>query len=165
MGNFQIIQLKNQKYAFIDAAHIVNYMNKYSRYMGELDRTILDFFIKCSSGLPLPSGRWGNAIALALEINDYIVAEYLINNSERLMLDTDTVVSELGGKNAWSLKDEYLFSQLTYEEEILPIREGETEEDYKKYVDYMNRIKLANERLEAKLSITSEDKKLLNQKK
>ena len=68
----------------------------------------------------------------------------------------------MGSKDFWSLEEEYLYSQLTYEEEIMPIRNGEKEEDYRKYVDSIIRNKLANERLEEKLSITNEDKKILN---
>ena len=107
----------------------------------------------------MPSGRWGNPIALALEVNNYVAAEYLIENSDRFELDTDNVVSELGGKNPWSLKDEFLYSQLTYDEEILPILDGQTKENYQKYVDSIIRNKLANERLKEKLLIPSEDKR------
>ena len=161
MESIQIAQLKIRRSAFINAANLVTYMNKYRYYMDEKDRKTIDFFTLISEGLPLPSGRWGNAIALALEVNNYVAAEYLIENAHRLELDTNTVVSELGGKNPWSLKDEYLYSQLTYEEEIMPIREGQTKENYQEYVDSITRNKLANERLEEKLSITSEDKKIL----
>lgn len=162
MENMRITQLKIMRSAFITAANLVNYMNNYKYYMDEKDRKTLDVFTQISDGLPLPSGRWGNAIALALEVNNYIAAEYLIDNSDRLGLDTNTVVSELGGKNPWNLKDEYLFSQLTYEEDILPIRNGQTEENYKAYVNSITRNKLANKRLEEKLSIASKDKKILS---
>ncbi len=161
MGKIQIVQLKMGRSAFIKAASLVEYMRKYSYYMDEKNRESLDYYAELSEGLPLPSGRWGNAIALALEINNYVVAEYLIENSDRLKLYTNTVVSELGGKNPWSLKDEYLYSQLTYDEEIMPIIDGISKETYQGYVDYMTRNKLANKRLEEKISITSEDKKIL----
>ena len=161
MRNMKIALLKIRKSAFIIAANLVAYMDKYSYYMDEKDREALELFTQISGRLPLPSGRWGNAIALALEVNNYVAAEYLIENSDRFDLDTNTVVSELDGKNPWSLKDEYLYSQLTYEEELMPIVEGQTEEKYQEYVDSITRNKLANERLEEKLSITSEDKKIL----
>ena len=161
MNNIKIAQLKIRKSAYINAANLVTYMNNYSYNMDDENRSTLDVLAQISDGLPLPSGRWGNSIALALEINNYVAAEYLIDNSDRLELDTSTVVSELGGKNAWSLKDEYLFSQLTYEEVIMPIIEGQTKDDYQKYVDSIIRNKLANKRLEEKLSIKNEDKKIL----
>lgn len=165
MGSMQISQLKIRKSAFINATNLVTYMNNYMYNVDEKDIETLDFFAEFSEGVPLPSGRWGNAIALALEINNYVAAEYLIENADRLKLDTDTVVSELGGKSAWSLKDEYLYSQLTYEGTIIPKREGQADDDYQKFVNSIVRNKLANERLEKRLSITSEDKKILNKQK
>ena len=153
---------KVKKSAFIIAANLVTYMNKYRYFMDEKDRKTIDTFAEISEGLPLPSGRWRNAIALALEINNYVAAEYLINNSDRLGLNTNTVVSEFGGNNPWSLKDEYLYSQLTYEEEILSRRKDQTDKDYQEYVEYISRNKFANNRLENMLLITSEDKKTLN---
>lgn len=157
MDNFKIAQLKAGKYAFMKASALVTCMTKYSDYLDEKDRNNLDFFAQISEGLPLPSGRWGNAIALALEINNYVAAEYLIENSDRLGLDINTIVSEFGGKNPWSLKDEYLYSQLTNEVEIMPISDGQTKENYQEYVDSIIRNQLSNKRLGETLSITSEE--------
>ena len=162
MNNIQVSQLEIKKRAFIKAANLVTYMDKYRYYMDKNNRDIIDTFILISEGLPLPSGRWGNAIALALEVNNYVAAEYLIDNANRLKLDTNTVVSELGGKNPWSLKDEYLYSQLTYDDELLEKAKGQSEDNYKEYVNYITRNKEANERLEKKLSITEDDKKVLS---
>ena len=152
----QIEQLKNRKSAFLIAANLVTCMNRYSYYMNEKDRELLDLFIKISQGLPLPSGRWGNAIALALEINNYVIAEYLIKNADRLGLSTDFVVSELGFKNPWNLKDEYLFSQLTYDEDETIKNYQNGDKTNKKII--LRNI-LANKRLEKELCITEEDKK------
>lgn len=165
MRNMRIGQLKIRKTSFLRASSLITYMNKYSYYMEEKDREILDIFTEISDGLPLPSGRWGNAIALALEINNYIAAEYLIENADRLKLEKDFVVSELGGKNSWSLRDEYLFSQLIYEEEIMSKIEQDNEDGYKMYLEFALRNKAANERLEKRLSMTIEDKKVLNKSK
>ena len=161
MDNIQIAELLIRRSAFITAANLVTCMNEYRYHMDENNRKSLDTLTLFSKGLPLPSGRWGNAIALALEINNYVAAEYLIENADRLWLDTNTVVSKLGGKNPWSLKDQYLYSQLTYDEVIMPKGKEQTDYEFQEYVDSIIRNKLANERLEAKFSITSEDKKLL----
>ena len=162
MKSMQIAQLKIRRNAFLNATNLVTYMNKYSYDMSEKYRNALDLFTEFSEGLPLPSGRWGNAIALALEINNYVAAEYLIENADRLKLKTDLVVSELGFENPWSLKDEYLFSLLTYDEEIASKTEQDSDEEYKKYVETILRNKNAKERLEKRLSITSKDKKVLS---
>ena len=159
MEIMQIEQLKIRKLAFVKAANLVTYMNKYSYSMSENDREALDLFIKISEGLALPSGRYGNAIALALEINDYVVAEYLIENANRLRLDTNFVASELGFKNPWTLKEEYLFSQLTYDEDAMLKR---CQKKTKMYNRFVLRNIWANKRLEKELSVTIEDKKVLN---
>lgn len=165
MTNMNIAQLKIRQRAFINATNLVTYMNKYSYDMSEKNRKTLDFFTEYSEGLPLPSGRWGNVIALALEVNNYAAAEYLIENAERLKLRTDFVVSELGFKNPWSLKDEYLYSLLTYDDKIELKPDFYSDEEYKLYVENIIRNKEAKDRLEKKLSITSEDKKVLSLKK
>ena len=155
MENMRIAQLKLRKHAFTMAAELVNVMDEYGYKMNDISGLRLESLAGISGGMPLPSGRWGNAIALALEINNYVAAEFLIENAEELNLDTNSVASELGGKNVWSLKEEYLYSQLTYE----GIDDGLMlcKEDYQE----MEKQKLANERLEKKLSITEEDKKVL----
>lgn len=162
MKSMQIAQLKIRRNAFLNATNLVTYMNKYSYDMDEKHRKALDLFTEFSEGLPLPSGRWGNAIALALEINNYVAAEYLIENADRLKLKTDFVVSELGFENPWSLKEEYLFSLLTYDEEIASKMDQDSDEEYKKYVENILRNKNAKERLEKILSIASKDKKVLS---
>ena len=140
MDKIHLAQLKIRKSAFIDSAELVSHMNTYAYSMNENDRKLVDFLAEHSEGLPLPSGRWGNAIALALEVNNYIAAEYLIENAERLKLDTNTVVSELGGVNPWSLKDEYLYSQLTFEDYAGAIRH-EKDRVYQQYVEFSDNNK------------------------
>lgn len=160
MNNLYIAQLKIRKSAFIDSVDLVSHMNKYAYSMDEKERNLVDFLAKYSEGLPLPSGRRGNAIALALEVNNYVAAEYLIENAERLNLDTNTVVSELGGANRWSLKDEYLYSQLTFDDSVDVIRDKK-ERAYQQYVEFFDNNKEANKRLEKRLSVTDEDKKVV----
>lgn len=80
----------------------------------------------------------------------------MIENADRLNLDTDFVVSEPGGKNVWSLKEEYLYSQLTYEgidDDNLDLCDDEYYQ--------LERQELANERLKRIFSITEEDKEIL----
>ena len=111
----QLIQLKLSKKSYMDACRLVSVMEKYSYSLLESDEEQLRLYASISQGMPLPSGRWGNAIALALETNNYISANYLVEHSKELNLETDKVVSEFGGKNSWGLKDEFLFSLLTHE--------------------------------------------------
>lgn len=161
----QLCQLKLGKKAYMNACHLVSSMEKYSYSLLKNDENQLSAYAYISQGVPLPSGRWGNAIALALETNDYISANYLIEHAEELNLRTDSVVSEFGGKNPWGLKDEFLFSLLTHEslgddlanemKDILSAAELE------KIIEYNNRQSVAIESLEKKLAITSEEKQLI----
>ena len=149
--------LKIRKTAFMNATNLINYMNKYLYYMKEEDLRAIETFAEFSDGLPLPSGRWGNAIALALEANNYLVAEYLIEHAEELKLQTNYIVSEYGYKNPWTLKDEYLFSQLTNDDTVRDKLDCQSFEEYNIYLQSVFRNKAANQRLEEKLCITQED--------
>ena len=161
MKKFQNEQLKLREKAFIYSAYLTYYMDQYSSYMKEENQDALDYFAKFSTELPLPSGRWGNAIALALELHHYDVAEYLIEHADEFCLLTDSIVDELGVEKPWSLKDEYLYSQITYDPFIISKKDYETEEEYSRYLDSIERNKEANQRLAKKFSISRGDQKKL----
>ncbi len=164
MDIITLAQMKIRKDAFIKSSLLVSNMNKYGIYRDPKYTGIIDFLLFIEEGLPLPTGRWGNAIALALEINNYIAAEYLIENAKRLKLNTDYVVSELGGRNKWTLKDEYLYSQLTYDDDINDMEIG-IDFESNALAKYIRDNKEANERLEKLLGITDEDKEIIHKTK
>ena len=150
--------------ACLNSAFLTFYMSQYSHSMDECDRKGIDLYAKGDQTVALPIARWGNAIALALEINDYVVAEYLIENAERLELRTDFVASEFGYKNCMSLKEEYLYSQNTYKEEPMSKDDYANKKEYQEYIDEFMRNKEANKRLEEKLNVTSKDKEKIKKK-
>ncbi len=157
MENIRIVPLIIRNNV-INSCQLIRYM-EYCKYFTNEIETLIKLTPK-SKTLLLPSGRYGNIIALALEANNYIVAKYLIENSNRLGLNTNIVASEKDKKTEWSLKDEYLYSQDTYKEEITLIREGQLATCYPEYIDIIIRNILANESLKEKFSI-----KDVNQKK
>lgn len=161
MSNINIAQLKLRKEAYLKAADLVEAMTEYAYTRTKNSRLLLELRAITSDGLPLPSGRWGNAIALALEINNYIAAEYLINNASALNLETETVVSELGNTNPWGIKDEYLFSLLTYDKDTRDQYPSESDEDYRKYLYYDFANLTSSKSIEARFNITKEDKAML----
>lgn len=167
MSEMRIAQLKLRQVSFVIASHLVTHMEGYGYDKNEKDKSSLELCTMLSKGLglPLPSGRWGNAIALALELNEYIAAEYLIKNAKRLGLETSTVVSELGFKNPWTLKEEYLYSLLTFDEPLSPKGEHIDDEHCTGLVKAYEREKAACKRIEKMLSITKEDKKVLRRVK
>lgn len=81
------------------------------------------------SGMPLPSGRWGNALAVALEMKFYQGALFMIENAEELEIDLDAVSSEYGGKNIWNAQQTFELSQLGFEMTKL----ADDDEFYKDY--------------------------------
>lgn len=161
----QTIQLELSKRAYMKAVNLVKSMERYSTSISDKDKDLLGSLASLSEGMPLPSGRWGNAIALALEINDYVSAEYLIENAEKFNLETNRIVSELGGKNPWGLKDEFLFSLLTYDslsaDLINEMKNIYSEEEVKESIEYDKRQLEAIKRLEKQLAISIEEKQMI----
>ncbi len=166
--SIELNQLKIKKSAYISAFHLLQSMESYSTNLTKETEKRLNSFAYLSSGkgIPLPSGRWGNAIALALEINDYVSAKYLIENAEELRLETNTVVSELGGINPWGMKDEYLYSLLTFEqltdEMIEDYRKTLPSERVDRLVANLSKQTKAASEVEKLLAITAEDKKVFS---
>lgn len=78
-------------------------------------------------GMPLPSGRYGNAVAVALEMQQYKGADFIIQNAKELGVDLESVSSEYGGRNVWNAQQTFEFSQL---ESQTPMLE-EDDESYK----------------------------------
>ena len=63
----------------------------------------------------LPSVRKGNALALALETNNYKAAEYIYDHAEEFGIDTDHVIKSNKEDGRWSAHDELVYSLITYD--------------------------------------------------
>ncbi len=81
-------------------------------YSEDKSKQLLHLLANMSEEVILPSGRKGNAIALALELHCYKAAAELIKYAKELNLTTDVVVFNEGEDN-WSLADQMLYSLLT----------------------------------------------------
>lgn len=64
--------------------------------------------------MPLPSGRWGNSLAVALEMQSYQGALLIIKNATALGIDLNAISSEYGGTNPWNAKEVFELSQLGF---------------------------------------------------
>jgi hypothetical protein len=171
--SLQDVQLKQARKAYMDAADLVHFMKEYAKATAcytrscEKARTALILKLEFTNGVPLPSGRWGNALALALGINDYISAKYLLENSEKVKLDTITVSTDINGQNPRDLKEEFLASLSTKPSKEESIPYFETVELDKAFqttlVDNAFRIYYAQESafkaLKETLGVTKEDLK------
>lgn len=80
-------------------------------------------------GMPLPSGRYGNALAVALEMQFYQGALFMIKNADELEINLESVSSEYGGKNVWNVQQTFELSQLGFNKTKI----AEDDEFYKKY--------------------------------
>ena len=105
-----IKELRRKKRAFIELASVIDDMKKYG--YKEIDEkeflSSIQFYDKL---YPLPSGNWGNILAVALELNYYIAAKCILDNNEELALDLNIIA--YGDDGIYSLLDEYNKSLLT----------------------------------------------------
>ncbi len=106
----QIEFMNNKKKAIIEMSSLIDALNKYNS--GVIDkRSFLNIVNTYNNYYPLPSGKWGNKIALALELNYYIAAVSLLkdNNSEKC----DNIACDYDGSNPVNIDDVLLLSSLT----------------------------------------------------
>lgn len=161
--NIDCIQLKIKKRAFLDAVSLTSAMAKYEVSQSDENLKQIESLVTFTNGMPLPSGRWGNATALALDTNHYVCAKYLIDNAKVLNLATDRVSSDLGWSNAWSLEDEYLFSLITYDEEELTSSIFSLIDRFpgnkNEYLMFLNTTKEAVKYIENRLNVSEKVKK------
>lgn len=99
-------------------------------------------------GMPLPSGRWGNSLAVALEMQLYQGALLMIKNAEELEIDLESVSSEYGGKNVWNAQQTYEISKLGFAKKKI----ADNDEFYKKNPWLIQSI---NSNIDAALEISS----------
>lgn len=98
-------------------------------------------------GLPLPSGRYGNVLAVALEMQFYQGALFMIKNADELEIDLTCISSEFGGNNAWDAQQTFELSQLGFNKTKI----AENDEFYKEYPWL---IKSKNSNIDAALEIS-----------
>ena len=98
--------------AFAELVHI------YKRYdIGkESKETLLNYVsIFNRGGMPLPSGRWGDPLAIAFEMHAYVSALVLIEKADELNIDLNRISSELGGENPWNAAATFLLSLTSFD--------------------------------------------------
>ena len=152
--NYEDIRFKHNGY--IKALNAALLIQKYELNPSEDILKELKVNIKYFSNylLTLPSGRYGDALALALELNSYVTAKKIIDNLDELSIDLNKCSCD-DNNNYMSAKEEYIYSQVTFDE-ARNFRVGESIEQYEKYLDIYERTQQANKDLE-KVFINSED--------
>lgn len=99
-------------------------------------------------GMPLPSGRYGNSLAVALEMQFYQGALFIIENADDLEIDLESVSSEYGGRNVFDTRQTFELSQLGFKK----IKIADNDIFYKKYPWLIQSI---NANIDASLEISN----------
>lgn len=131
--NFEKREIKNREDGIYYLSNILSIMSKYD---GK-NKTVLDEIetwsrISYLNGnmMPLPSGRLGGTLAVALEMHKYLVALEILNNPEKYYSNLNAVSHITGGK-PWSAEETFDFSLLSFDERAC--RNFAKEEDWQKH--------------------------------
>jgi len=112
-----------------------------------------------NGGMPLPSGRYGNSLAVALEMQLYQGALFIIKNADDLGINLEAISSEYGGGNVWNAQQTFEVSQLGFEMTKIT-------DDNEFYKNYPWMIQTRNSNIDAALEISTilQDKTKTNTK-
>lgn len=110
--------MEQNRIAYMEFAKLHNVLKKFSfdenneEVIRKLKITLKTF----KGAMPLPSGRWGNSLAVALEMQYYQGALFMIQHADELGIDLESVSSEYDGSQVWNAKQTFEQSQLGFEE-------------------------------------------------
>lgn len=99
----QIEVMKRKKKAIDEVGAILSLFRSFS--FGEIsDGEFLNLIAKYKGPYPLPSGKWGNILALALELNYYIVAKSIIDYDIFFDINYEQIASDYDGSNEYDIE-------------------------------------------------------------
>ena len=94
------ISIEKRKELFEDLAHVVTALENYEKEQTEKNKLKLDLYLLTKDTILLPSGKWGNILALALEMHKFKSANYILENREKFYISLDYIAFELDKKGA-----------------------------------------------------------------
>ena len=129
--------------AFHNFGHLYSALSNIENLKNEQTSKYLKDTILAVGGcdLLLPSGRYGNALAVAFEMQMYISALFILQNAQELNIDLD-IVSYTDYKDVWSAKEAFAFSLKVFDTTKI-------EESDERYKLYPTVIKFNNDTIEA----------------
>lgn len=111
------------KAAFANFANVYSALSSYNNNPTNENAKILSIVAKTTtSGMPLPSGKWGTILAVALEMNLYTSALFLIENSEIFGINLNSISSSFGGNDFLNAYDTFKLSATDFDFELIPER-------------------------------------------
>lgn len=139
MDSYTVIQLEKNRTAYSHFGNLYNALNDFSYNQDTETTNQLSAIIQGSQvGMPLPSGRYGNALAVALEMQFYQGALFMIKNAEKLGINLSSVSSEYGGRNIWDLQTAFEFSKTGFKMTKIPL-DDPFYKDYPTFINNHNR--------------------------
>jgi len=139
MEPYTVIQLEKHRTAYSHFAILYNALNDFSYNQDTETTNQLSAITQLSQvGMPLPSGRYGNALAVALEMQFYQGALFMIKNAEELGINLASVSSEYGGRNVWDLPTTFEFSKRGFKMTKLQL-DDPVYKDYPTFINNHNR--------------------------
>lgn len=105
---------------FVASANLVNIYNLFEEndaYADDLEDAVKETS-HFGLSLPLPSGRVGNHVALALELGDFYTASFIMSNYDRLGLKHTAYASTLNDECEWTLRDHFDSALYVYEDDL-----------------------------------------------
>ena len=108
-------ELKLRRDAFIFASSFCEIMDKYDNKELTDDEFLFNIRAFVPLPMPLPSKRFGNILALALELQKYDIAELIFDNAEDLGLDLDSIILPMDEASEWSLGEVVAYSELGFD--------------------------------------------------
>ena len=108
-------ELKLRRDAFIFASSFCEIMDKYDNKELTDDEFLFNIRAFVPLPMPLPSKRFGNILALALELQKYDIAELIFDNAEDLGLDLDSIIIPMDEASEWSLGEVVAYSELGFD--------------------------------------------------
>ncbi len=130
----------NQKkvYSFSIFSEFLNLLKEYSINKDKETENKIDNLIKENRNiyLPLPSNRMGSFLAVAIEMNEFVGALYLLRNSSRLEINSDNISYGLLGNDIWGI-EEYIDR---IPNNLLNLNIDELRKKYKDSPEYLEQV-------------------------
>lgn len=141
--------MEARKHAYVNFNLLCDKLDYYGFEQSEKNEADLFSVVSatCHEGFPLPSGRWGNALAVAMEMHMYVGALYLIQNAEQLEIDLDIVSSQYDGADCQNAQQVFELSKSYFDDQKI----GEDDEVYR---EYPNDRQYHNDNVDAFLAVT-----------
>ena len=146
--NLMGMTIERKRRAYSNFSTVCRVLNDFSLNENAETTTQLKNVIKCiNGGMPLPSGRYGNPLAVALEMQYYTGALFIIKNAVDLEIDLESVSSEYDGRNVWNAEQTFELSQMGFENTKLA-------SDDEAYKDFPMLIQSHNNNIDAAAEIS-----------